>query len=370
MTTRRPQSGWTALGLSVLLLSFGLGVAPASARERLVRGRSGTAATARTVARSSSAMHSSGHSRRSAHNTRLGSRTHNTQQVSHHRSSSLHHGGRQGGHHGHHRSSVSFHFGYGYGYYPYYSRYYHPYSYYGYYSPYYYSPYYSGYRRPYSADRYLGALDLNVKPKKAEVFVDGEYIGLVKDFDGFPGYLWLEKDTYDISFYLPGYQTLTRTFSVHPGNVVDVRLRLEAGEAVLPEKPEKPRERAANRPPARWRDRDSDRGRDYGRDRDSDGERPGRFQEQRREVEEEKQRDVRSEPGRLRLTIAPADATVYLDGRFLGSGEELGRLHAGLIVEPGEHSLEVLRPGFDSQRLEVRVGEGEEVELSVELTEG
>ncbi|MEE8138301.1 MAG: PEGA domain-containing protein [Thermoanaerobaculia bacterium] len=344
MTTQRPDPSRTALALqalSVLLLALGLGVVPAEAQEGPGRIRSESAGAARTRVRSPSVTRSRAQHRRSAHNTR---------QFHHSRSRSDHHRG----HHGHHhplRSYLNFHFGYG--------GHHYPYSYYGsYWGPYYYPPVYAGYGRPHYANRYLGALDLNVKPKKAEVYLDGEHIGLAKDFDGFPGFLWLEKGTYEISFYLPGYRTLTRSLTVYPGSGVDVRLRLEPGEAVLPEKPLRPRARAADRPPARWRDRDDD---------DDRGERD---RELRREVEKETERDIRSEPGRLRLRIAPEDATVYLDGRFLGSGEELGRLHAGLIVEPGDHLLEVVRPGFESRRLEVRVGEGEEVELSVELTEG
>ena len=56
-------------------------------------------------------------------------------------------------------------------------------------------------------------------------------------------------------------------------------------------------------------------------------------------------RDVRSQPGVLMLHVEPNDASVYLDGRFIGTGEELSRLRSGLIVDVGSHRLEVVRPG-------------------------
>ena len=63
--------------------------------------------------------------------------------------------------------------------------------------------------------------------------------------------------------------------------------------------------------------------------------------------------DARGEPGSVRLEIEPDDASVYLDGRFLGTGRELARLRSGLIVDPGEHMLEVVRPGRRSERADL-----------------
>ena len=80
--------------------------------------------------------------------------------------------------------------------------------------------------------------------------------------------------------------------------------------------------------------------------------------------------DTRSEPGRLILRVAPSDASVYLDGKFLGTASELSRLHAGLLVDSGKHLLEVVRPGFEALEREFSVDPGEEQELSVDLGEG
>ena len=80
--------------------------------------------------------------------------------------------------------------------------------------------------------------------------------------------------------------------------------------------------------------------------------------------------DARAEPGRVLLDIQPADASVYLDGRFLGTGSELARLHSGLLVDRGSHRLAVVRPGYRQRELQFVVEPGEDLELEVELEPG
>ena len=74
--------------------------------------------------------------------------------------------------------------------------------------------------------------------------------------------------------------------------------------------------------------------------------------------------DLRAEPARTVLSIAPADASVYLDGRFLGLASELPR---ELLIDPGSHRLEVLRPGFLSQAVDFDAEPRGTVELDVRL---
>ena len=99
---------------------------------------------------------------------------------------------------------------------------------------------YYGYAHPPDHDRgpnYMGALDLNVKPKSAQVYLNGRYIGRTDRFDGFPSYLWLREGVYQVTFYRQGYQTVVRELEIHPGLVIDVRFRLEPGASALPEEP-------------------------------------------------------------------------------------------------------------------------------------
>lgn len=255
---------------------------------------------------------------------------------------------------------------------PYGYRYYDPYYsasfYLGYYPPYYYWPwgywgavplYYPAYHpRYYYGGPYYGedagALDLDVSPEKAEVWLDGRYIGVADQFDGFPEYLWLPEDTYDVIFYKEGYQTIHRQYSIYPGVVIDVEDRMLPGDSVRPEDLAAPKSTVRRE------------------------ERLQRDEERRQEAGEAERTtrragepfDARGEPGRLRLEVRPEDASIYLDGRFLGTAEELASLHAGLIVDPGEHRLEVVRPGYESDEVELEVAAGEEVTVQVTLEEG
>ena len=154
------------------------------------------------------------------------------------------------GHHGY-RGYRSGHYGHGYGHYGYrygYGHHYRHRGYYGYghhYRPYsgHYSGSYSSYYGPTSGvDRDvaqragLGALDLNVRPKKkVEVYVDGQYVGVTGNFDGYPAYLWLKEGTHQLVFYSDGYHTVAREYTIRPGVVTDVSFRLEPGKSVRPE---------------------------------------------------------------------------------------------------------------------------------------
>ena len=141
------------------------------------------------------------------------------------------------GHHGYGRG----YYGHGYGHHGYYGhgyygRGYGHHGYYGYGRRY--SPYYDSGGLDLGVARLagLGALDLDVTPRrKTKVYLGGEYIGVVGSFDGYPSYLWLKEGTYQLVFYRDGYTTLARELTVHPGVVVDVELRMERGESVPPE---------------------------------------------------------------------------------------------------------------------------------------
>ncbi|HSG38762.1 MAG TPA: PEGA domain-containing protein [Thermoanaerobaculia bacterium] len=242
------------------------------------------------------------------------------------------------------------------------------------YDPYYYPhPYYGG-AATYGV-RDAGALDLDVSPGRTEVHLDGQYIGTVDAFDGWPRYLWLEKGTYDLVLYLDGYETISRQITVYPGTVIDINDRLEPGESTRPEdlvsksttrrderlRYERERREELERGDGRrgdygedWRDR-MRRQRD--RESDADG----------RDRDEEMSDDDSSRRGRLLLEVEPEDASVYLDGRFVGTGRELSLMRSGLPVSPGDHKLSIVRPGRRAEEREFTVEAGEDVELEIEL---
>ena len=81
----------------------------------------------------------------------------------------------------------------------------------------------------------LGGLDLNVRPRKAQVYVDGQKLGKAGNFDGLPGYLWLEKGTHQLAIYKDGYLTVVRELTIIPGAIQEVKFRLARGNSVPPD---------------------------------------------------------------------------------------------------------------------------------------
>jgi hypothetical protein len=49
-------------------------------------------------------------------------------------------------------------------------------------------------------------------------------------------------------------------------------------------------------------------------------------------------------PGFVIVDVRPLDAEVFLDGKRLGTAREL--IAVGLPVEPGQHLLQIVHPGF------------------------
>ncbi|HVT19368.1 MAG TPA: hypothetical protein VHQ90_24705 [Thermoanaerobaculia bacterium] len=74
-----------------------------------------------------------------------------------------------------------------------------------------------------------------------------------------------------------------------------------------------------------------------------------------------------SRASRLRLSIEPDDASVYVDGRFVGTGAEIAGRDSGLVVSSGPHKLEVVRPGRRSEERDFAAAARKDVSLEVRL---
>ncbi len=188
------------------------------------------------------------------------------------------------------------------------------------------------------AEAAMGALDLDVRPDRAEVYVDGNFVDIADQYDGYPSYLWLEQGTYELAFYLEGYETVYLRYTIYPGVTIDVDVHLREGPSTRPEPPLGASPGASGA---------------YGAERDPGL--PGAGLPGGNDV------------GRIAVAATPADAAVYLDGHFVGTAEEIAQLTAGLIVEPGDHLIEVIRPGYEARRLPVSVAVGEQIVLKLDL---
>ncbi|HEX6163688.1 MAG TPA: PEGA domain-containing protein [Vicinamibacterales bacterium] len=83
------------------------------------------------------------------------------------------------------------------------------------YGPGVYSPY-PTYAYPHEA----GGVRLKIRPRDAQVFVDGHYAGLVDDFDGVFQALRLEAGGHRIEIRMPGFEDLALDVHVQPGRTL------------------------------------------------------------------------------------------------------------------------------------------------------
>ena len=283
---------------------------------------------------------------------------------------------------------------------------------YGPYAPYYYgySPGYYGYEGYGGARPQFARLKTDVSPEEARVYLDGQYIGMADDFDGWPDYLYLGRGHYRLEFRLSGYESQTVEVDSRPGTTlkIDNKLRKAPGASRYGSFQDAPKienvqrfwvkhrdraEAAGPGAPGYGAPRDRDR---YSRespadrDRDDDGdydvdaapevdrqERPAPPAPAREDSWRDSRRpsdsSVRGRPGaadrtRLRLKVEPADAAVYLDDRFIGTAEEVNSLDRGVTVSPGKHVLTISRPGYRdvSRDIDVKAGDNPTLELSLE----
>ncbi|MBI3491315.1 MAG: PEGA domain-containing protein, partial [Acidobacteria bacterium] len=111
------------------------------------------------------------------------------------------------------------------------------------YDPFWYDPWYGPqwgpypYPYPYRFADVDSAVKIEVKPKEAEVYVDGYYAGIVDDFDGVFQRLRVPPGEHDIELYFDGYRTVHQKVYLTPDNTFKIKYtmeRLAAGETQEP----------------------------------------------------------------------------------------------------------------------------------------
>ena len=118
-------------------------------------------------------------------------------------------------------------------------------------------PYYPGYPAGgvdmnYAMMSGIGAVELNVKPNRADVWVDGRYAGEARDLDGYPTYLWLADGGHHLQVYKGGFKVFDDQIDVRRGMRSEIKLKLEPGESQPPglkpgEQTQKDKEKAQGR---------------------------------------------------------------------------------------------------------------------------
>ena len=70
-----------------------------------------------------------------------------------------------------------------------------------------------------------GAVDFNVRPQKSEIYVDGGFLGIADDFNGYPQTAKLPVGTHNIRVVAPDGREVVRRIYVAPGQEVNFNLK-------------------------------------------------------------------------------------------------------------------------------------------------
>ena len=182
-----------------------------------------------------------------------------------------------------------------------------------------------------------GSARLEVKPRTTQVFIDGYFVGIADEFDGYLQRLHVPAGQHVLELYLEGHRTKTAKVLIPPGGTLRFSHTMEPlalGETQEPRPT--PDETAAHTP-----------------------RRPG-----------EPPLAARGRFGTLALRVQPADATILVDGEVWEAVDASGRLTVDL--PEGPHLVEVRKEGFKpySRTIEVRRGRTATVNVVLSSTSG
>ena|SRR5216684_5053773 len=147
--------------------------------------------------------------------------------------------------------------------------------------------------------------------KDAGVWIDGVYLGYVKELKGDKKVLLL-PGKHEVTARESGYGDFIQEIVVEPGQVQTVRVAMH----LIP----------GARPPA-----------------------------------------ITAE---LKLTVEPGRAAVFLDDNYIGHASEFGGALHSLLISPGKHRIKVALPGYRTFETEVGLLAGQKSEVKTELVKG
>lgn len=147
--------------------------------------------------------------------------------------------------------------------------------------------------------------------KSAGVWVDGQYVGYVKELHGQKKVLLLPGE-HQLSFRQAAYRDQDQKVVVEPGSVTTVRVRLERDpNVVMP--------------------------------------------------------IAKSE---IKLDVTPDRAAVFLDGAYAGSVSDFKGLGRGMLVEPSAHTIKIDLAGYRPFTTEINLLANQKMTVKTDLVEG
>lgn len=162
-----------------------------------------------------------------------------------------------------------------------------------------------------AGNQVMGELDFQGKSKVEKtsgVWVDGQYVGYLKELKGARKVLLLPGE-HTISVRQNGYQDFTQTITINPGEkrLIPVAMQKAPTGAM----------------PAAW--------------------------------------------STVKLAVNPNRAAVFLDGRFVGHVGEFEGIGRSLLIAPGNHQIKIALPGYKPFETEISPLANQKVEVKTEL---
>jgi PEGA domain len=162
-----------------------------------------------------------------------------------------------------------------------------------------------------SENKVMGEIQFEGKSKiekSSGVWVDGQYVGYLKELKGDKKVLLLPGE-HTISVRQNGYQDFTQSVLVHPGEKQVVQVVMSKAPTGLM--------------PTVWSE--------------------------------------------IKITVNPSRAAVFLDGRFVGHVAEFQGTWHSLLVAPGNHKIKIALPGFKTFETEINPAPKQKVEIKTDL---
>lgn len=268
----------------------------------------------------------------------------------------------------------------------------------GYYRPYYYyrpsfyrgfyDPFYTGWypvyaQYPYQRGHYSGnwaSARLDIKPRDAQVYLDGYFVGIVDQFDGVFQRLDLPTGEHEVAVYMKGHRSYRQRTLFRPGESYHFKAILEPLPAGAPDEPA-PQASAADPYSANRDPRDPYVRDPYGRDpypRDPAGQDPNRQPpppepgDRGRTMPPDRPGDRRAPDsngfGTVTIRVQPGDATIVIDGERWDSPDGGSRL--AVQLSSGSHRVKVRKDGFKPYSATIQVRPGETQALNISLPQG
>ncbi len=97
---------------------------------------------------------------------------------------------------------------------------------------------------------------------------------------------------------------------------------------------------------------------------------PGQKQAIHVTMERDFQSQFPNATARIKISVVPDRAAVFVDDRFVGHAHEFGGVGRAMLVSPGKHRIKVALPGYQTFETEINLIANQKAKIKTELVKG